>query len=392
MAKVIMHIDLNAFFVTAEELRDPTLIGKPVIVGSVGRAGIVSTCSYEARKYGISSGMPTFKAQKLCKDVIIINPDHKYYHKLSKEFFNYVKSVSEQIEPASIDEAFVDVTEAIKGKNAQEFFKNLQRELYQKTKLKCSIGVAPTKFLAKMASDMKKPMGLTILRRRDFKNKIYPLPIGNMYGIGKKTAPRLEKLGIKTIGELAFKLNEDDPSVTKMIGKFSYVLKEWLNGEGDDEVNSLPYSPKSIGTSTTLIEDTHDYQIIVETIKELAKDISRRAKKEDKKGKTIQLVVKDNHFKTRNKSITLKENINDEVTIANKAIYLYEKYFDEEDISIRLVGVTLQNLVSPEDEIIQMSLFNYEKFEEESRTKLLINELNRKMGKDVFKRASEAKK
>lgn len=386
-----MHIDLNAFFVTAEELRDPTLIGKPVIVGSVGRAGIVSTCSYEARKYGIRSGMPTFKATKLCKNVIIINSDHKYYSKLSKEFFSYIKTITDNIEPASIDEAFVDVTDVVKDKNATEFFKNLQRELYNKTHLKCSIGVAPTKFLAKMASDMKKPMGLTILRRRDFKSKIYPLPIADMYGIGKKTSPRLEALGIKTIGELAFKLNEDDKDVANLLGKFAYVLKDWLNGKGDDEVVSLPWSPKSIGNSTTLIENTHDYQTIVETIKELSKEISERAKKEDKKGKTIQLVIKDNHFRTRNKSITINELTNDETTIANKAIFLYEKYFDDQDVLVRLVGVTLQNLISPEDEIIQMSLFNYEKFEEESRTKLIINELNRKFGKDVLKRASEAK-
>ena len=392
MAKVIMHIDLNAFFVTAEELRDPTLIGKPVIVGGVGRAGIVSTCSYEARKYGIHSGMPTFKATKLCKNVIIINPDHKYYSKLSKEFFSYVKTISPLIEPASIDEAFVDVTDVVKGKNATEFFKNLQRELYQKTKLKCSIGVAPTKFLAKMASDMKKPMGLVILRRRDFKSKIYGLPIGDMYGIGKKTAPRLEQAGIKTIGELAFKLNDNDPDIIKLLGKFHLVLKDWLNGYGDDNVDVLPWSPKSIGTSTTLMEDTHNYLIITDTIRELSSDIARRAKKENKKGKTVQLVIKDDHFKTRNKSVTLKETTNDATEIANKAISLYEKYFDEEDISIRLVGVTLQNLISPEDEVIQMSLFNYQKFEEENTTKLLINELNRKFGKDVLKRASEAKK
>jgi DNA polymerase-4 len=390
MAKVVVHIDLNAFFVSAEELRDPILIGKAVIVGGKGRGGIVSTCSYEARKYGIHSGMPTFKAVQLYRDVIIKPVDYEYYAKLSKRFFEFVKTYTSIIEPASIDECYADFTKQIIGINAKTYFLNLQRELYKKTGLKCSIGIAPTKFLAKMASDMKKPMGLTILRRKDFKEKLYPLPIKEMYGIGKKTYPKLEEMGIKTIGDLAYRLNQGDKETIDFLGTFSYGLKEWLNGFGDDNVDVSPFNPKSIGTSTTLNHDSNDLEEISQVLRKLSKEVSENAKKERKKGTTIQIVAKDITFKTHNKSYSFKNPTNDFNIIYSIALKLYEKNFD--GLVIRLVGVTLQNLVSPEDEVIQMSLFNYEEFEEESRTKLLINELNRKMGKDVFKRASEAKK
>lgn len=390
MVKVVVHIDLNAFFVTAEEMRDPILIGKPVIVGGKGRGGIVSTCSYEARKYRIHSGMPTFKAMQLCRDVIIKPVDYSYYTKLSKEFFAFIKSYTDIIEPASIDECYADFTKQTKNINAKNYFIDLQRKLYKKTGLKCSIGVAPTKFLAKMASDMKKPMGLTILRRRDFKEKLYVLPIKEMYGIGKKTYPKLEEIGIKTIGDLAYRLNNDDQEVINMIGTFSYGLKEWLNGFGDDNVDNAPFNPKSIGTSTTLMQDSNDLEEISHVFRELAKDVSNNAIKENKKGTTIQIVAKDITFKLHNKSLSFKIPTNNFNFIYSTAMKLYEKNFD--GLVVRLVGITLQNLISPEDEIIQMSLFNYEEFEEESRTKLLINELNRKLGKNLLKRASEANK
>ena len=203
MSKIIMHIDLNAFFATAEVIKDPSLEGKPLIVAGSSRRGIVSTASYEARKYGIHSAMPTYQAQRLCPGVIIRGGDFELYHRLSNKFFNYVRNYTNIIEIASIDECYADMSECMKDvKDPVEYLKNLQNDLYEKTKLKCSIGLAPNKFLAKMASDMKKPMGITIIRKKDVKKILWPIKIKDMYGVGKKTFPRLERLGIKTIGDL----------------------------------------------------------------------------------------------------------------------------------------------------------------------------------------------
>lgn len=204
MSKVIMHIDLNAFFATAETIKDPSLEGLPLVVAGTSRRGIVSTASYEARKYGIHSAMPTYQARQLCSNLIILPGDYEYYQKLSNEFFEYLKTYSSIIEPASIDEGYVDITEQITNVNdPMKYLRDIQNGLYEKTKLKCSIGIGPTKFLAKMASDMKKPMGITIIRRKDIQKILWPLPIKDMFGIGKKTFPRLESLGIYKIGDLA---------------------------------------------------------------------------------------------------------------------------------------------------------------------------------------------
>lgn len=391
MSKIIVHIDLNAFFATAEEIRNPDLADKPIIIGGDGRKGIVSTASYPARKFGIRSGMPTFQAKRLCPHVLILPVDFRYYGLLSREFFAFVHKYSKKVEKASVDECYVDMTDTLKDvKDVRGFFLDMQAKLLKKTGLKCSIGVGPTKFLAKMASDMKKPMGLTILRRRDIPTLLYPLPIRDFYGIGKKTSPKLEAAGIKTIGDLAKRINADDADLQLILGKFFYVIKDWVNGYGNDEVDLEPWDPKSIGNSSTFMQDTDDFTEIKEVISSLSKEVSERAQAERKKGSTVQLVIKDTEFKTINRSITFKEPTNDYQTIFDKALTLLERHY--KGLPIRLVGVTLQNLIDPRDLVIQMSLFDYRKHEEESETKLLINELNRKLAKPILIRASEVER
>ncbi|MBR0295355.1 MAG: DNA polymerase IV [Bacilli bacterium] len=395
MSKVIVHIDLNMFFVRCEEIRDPSLIGKAVAVGHEGRSGIVSTCSYEARKYGVHSGQPMFQAKKLCPHLIIKPVDFAFYHYYSHQFFDYVKTYTNIIEKASVDECYADFTLAVKGvKDIVKFFKDFQDGLYKKTQLMCSIGVAPTKFLAKMGSDYKKPMGITIIRRRDIATILYPLSIDKFWGIGKKTEPKLRKLGINTIGDLAKRVNSDDEDIKNVFGKFYYVIKDWISGYGDDEVITEPWDPKSVGNSRTFSHDTNDYEEIKAMFLYLSQEVARRAKEDNKLGNTVQIVVKDaireENFVSHNKSITFDNPTNDANVIFSYAMKLYDKNFVGR--LIRLAGVTLQNLIDKKDMVIQMTLFDYEKHEEESQTKLLINELNRKMKTPMLKRASEVKK
>lgn len=390
MSKVIVHIDLNAFFVRCEEIKDPSLINKPVAVGHDGRAGIVSTCSYEARKYGVRSGMPMNKAKLLCPNLIIKPVDFSFYHTKSHEFVDFIKRYTKIIEVASIDEVYADFTLNIKQiNNVNDYFRSIQNELFKLTKLKCSIGVGPTKFLAKMGSDYQKPMGLTIIRKKDISKMLGPLPIGEMYGIGKKTAPRLESIGIKTIQDFIDKCEIDDRETMNILGKFYYVLKSWIQGSGSDEIEVVPEDAKSIGNSLTLKEDTNNEEIIRSAFEILVKEVSSRAIKERKMGSTIQIMVKDTLYKAHNKSKTISKPTNDFNDIFMVVMKLYLDNYD--GLMLRAVGVTLQNLIDPQDMAIQMTLFDYEEHEEASATKLLINELNRKLKKPLLIRASEVK-
>ncbi len=387
MSKVILHIDLNAFFAACEVLRDPTLKGKPLIVGGANRRGIVSTASYEARKYGIHSAMPTYKALRLCPNLIIKEPDFKLYHHYSSLFFNYLKDhVSPLLEVASIDECYIDATERLKNnRNPIGFIKELQQALLQEIGLGCSIGVAPTKFLAKMASNYKKPLGITIYRRRELANTLWKLPINEMYGIGKATAPRLFALDIKTIGDLA---TTEDPEVKKLLGKSFFTFKEWANGRGSDEVIAEEEDPKSIGHSSTFMFDTENYEEISALFKEMSNSVSERAKREGKVGLTIQIVMRYYNFENVNRSVTLNKPTNNAITIFYEAMKLFDKNYKDEPL--RLVGVTLQNLSDEGSLVEQLSLFD--DFNEKSKTEVIIELLNEEYDKPPFLRLSDLKR
>ena len=389
MSKIILHIDLNAFFVRCEELKDPSLEGKPVIIGRVGRGGIVSTCSYEARKYGVRSGMPTYEALLKCKDAIVLESDFHYYHEKSTQFFAFLKKYTPLIEPASVDECFVDFTNVLKDeKEPLIFLRNLQKDLYKETGLKCSIGVAPTKFLAKMASDMKKPLGLVVIRKRDAKKMLAPLAIEDFFGIGKKTSPHLRAMGINTIGDLIKRIDEEDPATKEVLGKFYFVISDWINGKGDDTINTEPFDPKSIGHSTTLFSDALSVEELEKPLKELSEEVARDAQKRGKKGKTVQLVLKDNEFKVINRSRRLSSLSNSYDDIFKTAMELLKENYNGKPT--RLIGVTLQQLQNPKETYEQLSIFdNYEQIKEENETRLLIGDLNRQMHKSVFKTAAD---
>ena len=391
MSRIICHIDLNAFFVTCEVLRDPSLKGKPVIVGHTGRGGIVSTCSYEARAKGVHSGQPTFQALKCCPEAIVVAPHYKDYEVYSRSFFSYVRNYTQIIEVASIDECYCDMTEALRGvKDPVAFLRDMQFELYKRLGLTCSIGVAPTKWLAKMGSDMKKPMGLVFLRRRDLEKTLYPLPIESFWGIGKKTAPRLRAMGLTTIGELAKACQRDDEALMKELGKFYFTVKDWALGKGSDVVHTEDEDPKSVGVSHTLMRDCVGFAEVESTLRELCDEVERRAAKEKKVGRGVTLHVKDTAFKAHSKTTGFDEPTRDAKHLFAAVSALYKAHY--EDLEVRLVGVTLEKLGEMAHESVQMSLWNYEQYEEMDQTKLLIAELNRKLDKPVLTRASEAKK
>lgn len=386
MSKILLHIDLNAFFAACEELRNPSLKGKPLIVGGQGRRAIVSTANYAARKYGIHSAMPVYQAERLCPGLINLEPDFKLYRHYSTLFFNYIKeNISPIVEVASVDECYVDVTEVLKNHtNAIEFIKTMQQTLLKELGLSCSIGVAPTKFLAKMASNYQKPLGLTVFRRRELDKILWRLPISEMYGIGKKTAPRLLALNIKTIGDLA---HNEDPAVQVLLGKSYNTFKEWANGYGSDSVLVEEEDPKSIGNSSTFLWDTEDYEEISALFKELASSVSTRAIREGKVGQTIQIVIRYYNFETINRSVTLLKSTNKALTIFYEAMKLFDKNYKDE--AVRLLGITLQNLSDEGSLREQLSLFD--DFTTKSKTEVIIELLNEEYEGKTFLKLSDLK-
>lgn len=396
MAKVIVHIDLNQFFVRCEEIKNPTLIGKPVAVGGDGRKGIVSTCSYEARSYGIHSGMPTFQAKMLCKNLILLPGDYKFYELMSKEFISYIRRYTRKIEQMSIDECFCDFTDVFRTQNINNpelYLKKLQDGLFKTTKLKCSIGVAPTKFLAKMGSDYKKPMGITIIRKKDIKDILFPLPVKDLFGIGKKTYPKIERAGYKTIGDLYYGIKNNDEALSNFFGSYKQDLIDELEGNSSDVVSTGPSDPKSMGMTRTLDFDSNDKFYIRNFLANLINNILDDFAGSGRLCKTIQITYKNaNHdegFQTTTVSKSFDNYTDSREEIYREGIKLFEKTYKGEEI--RLIGFTLKNLKDKHDVVVQMTFDNFERHESENKTQLLINELNRKAKKPIFFRLSDLK-
>lgn len=391
MSRVIVHIDLNAFFATCEELRNPSLARLPLIIGHSGRSGIVSTCNYIARKYGIHSGQPTFQALKCCPQAKIVPPDFSYYEVMSTSFFFLIKEYCKKIEVASIDECYCDFSEVLsKVNDPVAYLKAIQLKVKNELGLSCSMGVAPTKWLAKMGSDLKKPMGLTIIRRKDIPSIIYPLPINAFWGIGKKTAPLLQSLGIKTIGDLKAALDENRSDVLSYLGKFASTCKSWVNGYGEDEVTLYHQEAKSIGNSHTLSTDCESLFEFEKDLRRLCEEVSYRLKKAHKRAHCLTLTVKDTSFHLHSKASSLEEGYLESKEIYDCVSSLYQLYY-EGKYPIRLIGVSASKLFSPNVEAVQLSLFN-DVFIPEDKTRDIISNINKKMGEDTLKRLSSIKK
>lgn len=399
MSRIILHIDLNTFFVRCEEIKNPLLEGKPVAVGGVGRGGIVSTCSYKAREYGIHSGMPMFQAQMLCKNLIVIPCDFHNYELYSREFIHYVRTYTSLVEQTSVDECFADFTNVYYqygNNNIDEFLKEFQIGLFNKTKLKCSIGVAPTKFLAKMGSDMKKPNGITIIRKKDIPSKIFPLPIKAFFGIGKKTYPILEEIGIKTIGDLYYGIKSQRDDVNGIIGSFSTSIISELEGNSSFKINTANSDPKSIGTTSTFEENSDDSEFILPFMIQQTKSILKELHKAKKLTKTIQLTYKNAkfdeescQFKVKQFSKTLMNPTNNDDTIIEAVRNLFKETYNGQ--LIRMSGVCFQNLTDAKDAKIQMTFDDFENDDSIDKTHDIIESLNREINKKMFFRASELK-
>lgn len=386
MARVIIHIDLNAFYASVEEVKNPSLRGKAHAVGGSLRRGVLSTCSYEARKKGVHSAMPVAQALKICPNLIINPLDFDSYREYSNKFFEIIRKwCGDKVEVASVDECYVDFSDYSNYcTDVICYLKNMQKYIKDTLGLGCSIGIAPNKFLAKMASDMKKPMGFTILRKRDISKLLWPLDIGDMFGVGKKTAPRLKEIGINTIGDLA--RSENNFEVKYMLGKAFYTLINWANGKDNSEVIDYEVDAKSIGNSLTYDHDLIEENEIKFELKELCKVVSRRICVVSSLAFGVSITIKFNDFSHISRSLKLDEPICNDDEIYLKALKLFENnyYYDK---PIRLLGVTLYDIKEKSEVIKQLNIFDIEI--NKDTTNDIINRLNEIMGESVFKKASE---
>ena len=394
-SRIILHIDMNCFFASCEIAENPELLKKPVVIAHDDpfQRSIVLTASYVARSYGIKTTMQVREAFQLCKDIIIIEPDMDLYVSYSEKFYQYLLTITKKVEMASIDEAYVDVSD-YQG-NVVALADKIQNDLLKEYRLPCSIGIAPNKFLAKMASDMKKPLGITILRKRELNQYLWPLPLEQMHGVGKKTAPKLQSLGLKTIGDLA---NPKNLALMKQkLGNiYATSLHQRASGIDDSEVD---YSGKvevgSISNSHTFDLNIYEEKILKDTLKILVNTVANRLQKKNLKAYTIGLQLKYANFRQINRSQSLETPTNDESDIYKITEAILDENFEEGlyDINnrrdsncIRLIGVFANRIVeSKEQPHQQITIFdNLTELEKKEELKKIIDGVKTKFGETTI--------
>lgn len=336
----ILHIDMDAFFAAVEQRRNPELIGKPLVIGGSGdptQRGVVSTASYEARKFGIHSAMPLRTAYKLCPHAVFLPVDYEEYSRVSETIKRILREFSPIMEDVGIDEAFLDVSQI--DKSAEEIVKEIKAKILEETGLTCSFGIAPNKLLAKIASDMQKPEGLTIITDLDIESRIWPLPVRKLWGVGPKTEAALRGMGIETIGGLAA------VPLDKLIDRFGESYGRYLYdaSKGMDESPLVTqWEPKSTSREITFQTDTGNWQDIAKTLAELAREVSNDLKQAGYAGKTITVKIRFSDFETHTRAKTIDKPANSADEIRAAAFDCLRRF--ELKKKVRLVGIRVGGL------------------------------------------------
>lgn len=387
--RVILHVDMNSFYASVEMAYDPALKGKPLaIAGNVEeRRGIIVTCSYEARKFGVKTTMPLWEAKKLCPQLIVKKPNFDRYRAASIGMFEILKNYTDLVEPVSIDEGYMDITESFELGSPLEIAHSIQKRILEQLDLPCSIGVAPNKFLAKTASDMKKPLGITVLRKRDIPSVLWPLNTNEMHGVGKKTAEKLTTIGIHTIGDLA---KGNEIQLKSLLGINGIRIKERANGIDNRPVDPESVSEfKSIGNSTTLPRDEINQQELFRVLATLSETVSVRLKRKNVLASTLGITIryKDRKTITRSKKLSNPINHKEDITLLAKQLFL--KHWNGNPI--RLLGITGYELVEQDLAYKQLDLFSFEKDAQKEPLLKTVAILREKYGKNIIENAGSHK-
>ena len=353
IVRKIIHVDMDAFYASVEQRDDPQLRGKPVVVAWKGNRSVVCAASYEARAFGVRSAMPAVRAERLCPAAIFVAPDFTRYRAVSKSVREIFQRHTDLIEPLSLDEAYLDVTENKTDlPTATLVARTIREQIRQELSLTASAGVAPNKFLAKIASDWRKPDGLFVIQPDDVDAFLLPLPVGRLPGVGKVTEEKLAKLEVKTVGDLR---GLDSSLVEQQFGRFGLRLQELARGIDASEV--VPDRP----TKSISAEDTFEQDVpLAETepmIRRLAEKVWESSRKESRIARTVVLKLKTGEFKILTRSHTPSAPPSSCRELTDIALMLRERVDLGPKQRFRLVGVGLSNFEEPGDALVQPTLF-----------------------------------
>ena len=337
MERLILHVDMDCFFAAVEQRDTPELRGKPVVVGGLSDRGVVSTASYEARKYGVHSAMPMSMAKKKCPNGIFLLGDYRKYSAVSDKIFGILSRFSPLIEPLSIDEGFLDITgmEYQTQGNPKEYGRKLKNTISKETGLVASVGIAPNKFLAKLASDLEKPNGLVVIRPEDIRRVVWPLPVSRIWGVGKKTEEKITAFGYRNIGQIA---TANPYTLTKQVGeRLAGHLIALANGIDNRPVETQREA-QSVGKEITFEEDIKIKEIAEKHLLSLATQVGWRLRRNGQNAHTVQLKIRLSDFSTYTRQKTLPYAICFDDDIFREARSLLRAFPLPHSGGIRLLG------------------------------------------------------
>ena len=383
--RAIIHIDMDAFYASVEQRDNPELKGKPVIIGgSVESRGVVSTASYEARKYGVHSAMPMAEAHRLCPDGVYLPVDMQKYRLVSHQIMDIFHRFTPEVEAISLDEAFLDVTASQKlFGTAEEIGREIKRLIKTELNLTASVGLAYNKFLAKLASDMDKPDGFYQIGPEELESKVWPLPVRRMMGVGGKTAQLLEGMGVRTIGQLA-KMNVG--LLEHILGKQGIMMYEVANGVDNRMVEPVRES-KSVGRETTFPKDISERYVLETILFTLADDVCHTLRATNLKGRTVSIKIRYPDFQSITRAQTLDGYTSSFEPVFEAVKQLMEHNY-KDGTPVRLIGVTVSGL-KKDDEIIEQQDLFFDGGAQKKQAALnsVMDKINEKYGGDTVHRA-----
>ena len=385
---MILHVDMDAFYASVEELDDPGLVGQPVVVGGTpdGR-GVVAAANYAARRYGIHSAMPAARARRLCPHAVFIRSRMDRYVEVSRELRDIFARYTPLLEPLSLDEAFLDVTSSLRlFGDGQAIARRIKEEIRDELGLVASVGVAPNKFLAKLASDLDKPDGLVVVPTDAIEAFLEPLPVSRLWGVGKVSNRDLAEMGVYTIGDLR-RLPED-----LLVSRFAKSAAHWARlARGIDDRRVVPdRDAKSISHETTFATDIGDAEVLRSWLLELAEQVATRLRRQGLRGKTVFIKVRyaDFHTVTRSESLDAPSNVTRELYVT--AARLLQAQLARSPRPVRLLGMGASGITS--EELEQGQLFETEDREQQRRIDTVVDSIKSRFGNRALRRGGGARR
>jgi len=371
---------MDAFFASIEQLDHPEWRGKPLLVGGIGNRGVVSAASYEARKFGCRSAQPMAVARRLCPHAIVAKGNYARYKQVSRQIMEIFNRYTPIVEPLSIDEAFLDVTLSVPLFGPAEVIaKKIRADIHRETGVTASIGVAPNKFLAKLASDMNKPDGLTVLDETNIATILPPLAIEKMWGVGPKTAERLRGMGVKTFGDIS-RMPID--LLKHRVGEDADRWQRLSRGEDHREVH-VERDAKSIGQEQTFGENLHDPEAVRAVLIEECEDVAAKLRRNGITARSVTVKIRYGNFQTITRRCTLEKGTDVTIDLWHAAKQLFDTWAAESFQPVRLIGVQAGQLSGGEE---QFDLFPDQAQIKQKKVDQAIDAINKKFGKSIVNR------